>query len=513
MANSAAFQTQLAAIMDILAKAAVAEIGKLVDDSYAVLRLEVSRSQSENEALRRKLLLMESELRSRRGRSAESAEEEHCPLDNSFGKNWSISLYRDDESTAAEDDGTLLQSVTLGYEVTDKEVGDQELFIKEEKPDEDAWKNNPQGLLKIHGEGAAESDPHEGERLPLERPHCQQVCDAASSPAEDTPVPPRPLVDGAGPAEGAVELAGHRCAGKARQGNSAEAREFDRGAGRPQGTEAEYSQLWNNFPQGDMDAPVEFTDCVYENEPYPQILPAHRELQPGLSPMASPGNSLPSFHKQYSHGFETICVKEEAKMETVCSKGTLPGLNHSLSGEKRFSMGENVSFANAQQNHGSSEPQLGVIPCASGPSLDAQSTDGYAMDHNGLSSVVRSKNLWRPDAGEKLFICTHCGKSFSRLPYLKIHQRSHTGERPFSCAQCGKRFHCSSHLKIHLRTHTGERPYRCGTCGKCFTQQSSLKTHQSVHSGERPFCCGQCGKTFTLLHHLKRHRIIHTGES
>uniref|UniRef100_A0A3B3T2L5 C2H2-type domain-containing protein n=1 Tax=Paramormyrops kingsleyae TaxID=1676925 RepID=A0A3B3T2L5_9TELE len=207
--------------------------------------------------------------------------------------------------------------------------------------------------------------------------------------------------------------------------------------------------------EGDMDAPVEFTDCVYENEPYPQIL----------------------------HGFETICVKEEAKMETVCSKGTLPGLNHSLSGEKRFSMGENVSFAN-----------LGVIPCASGPSLDAQSTDG-------------------PDAGEKLFICTHCGKSFSRLPYLKIHQRSHTGERPFSCAQCGKRFHCSSHLKIHLRTHTGERPYRCGTCGKCFTQQSSLKTHQSVHSGERPFCCGQCGKTFTLLHHLKRHRIIHTGES
>lgn len=38
-------------------------------------------------------------------------------------------------------------------QVTDKEVGDQELFIKEEKPDEDTWKNNPQGLLKIHREG------------------------------------------------------------------------------------------------------------------------------------------------------------------------------------------------------------------------------------------------------------------------------------------------------------------------------------------------------------------------
>ncbi|XP_054624750.1 zinc finger protein 316-like isoform X3 [Dunckerocampus dactyliophorus] len=49
------FHSQLAAIMEALTRAAVAEISHLVDESYAVLQLEISRSRQENEALRRKL--------------------------------------------------------------------------------------------------------------------------------------------------------------------------------------------------------------------------------------------------------------------------------------------------------------------------------------------------------------------------------------------------------------------------------------------------------------------------
>lgn len=50
-----AFQAQLSSIMEALAKAAVAEVCGLVEESYAVLQLEISRSHSENEALRSKL--------------------------------------------------------------------------------------------------------------------------------------------------------------------------------------------------------------------------------------------------------------------------------------------------------------------------------------------------------------------------------------------------------------------------------------------------------------------------
>ncbi|XP_070972019.1 transcriptional repressor RHIT-like [Oncorhynchus clarkii lewisi] len=59
MANCMVFHTQIASIMEVLANAAVAEICKLVDDDYAVFRLEMSQSQKENRGLRRKLQLLE----------------------------------------------------------------------------------------------------------------------------------------------------------------------------------------------------------------------------------------------------------------------------------------------------------------------------------------------------------------------------------------------------------------------------------------------------------------------
>ena len=67
MASCSSFKIQMASIMEVLAKTAVAEITKLVDDESAVLRLEMCRSQRENEALKTKLLLMEGELRDVRG--------------------------------------------------------------------------------------------------------------------------------------------------------------------------------------------------------------------------------------------------------------------------------------------------------------------------------------------------------------------------------------------------------------------------------------------------------------
>uniref|UniRef100_A0AAZ3RLF8 C2H2-type domain-containing protein n=1 Tax=Oncorhynchus tshawytscha TaxID=74940 RepID=A0AAZ3RLF8_ONCTS len=59
MDNCMVFHTQIASIMEVLANAAVAEICKVVDDDYAVFRLEITQSQKENRALRRKLQLLE----------------------------------------------------------------------------------------------------------------------------------------------------------------------------------------------------------------------------------------------------------------------------------------------------------------------------------------------------------------------------------------------------------------------------------------------------------------------
>ncbi|XP_055765392.1 zinc finger protein rotund-like isoform X1 [Salvelinus fontinalis] len=73
MANCMIFHTQIASIMEVLANAAVAEICKLVDDDYAVVRLEIIQSQKENRALRRKLQLLE--LKVSRERAEKTARE------------------------------------------------------------------------------------------------------------------------------------------------------------------------------------------------------------------------------------------------------------------------------------------------------------------------------------------------------------------------------------------------------------------------------------------------------
>ncbi|XP_035275563.1 uncharacterized protein LOC118228274 isoform X1 [Anguilla anguilla] len=59
MSNEILFRTQLASIMEVLANAAVEEICKLVDDGYAVVHLQMSEYQKENEALKVALHLME----------------------------------------------------------------------------------------------------------------------------------------------------------------------------------------------------------------------------------------------------------------------------------------------------------------------------------------------------------------------------------------------------------------------------------------------------------------------
>ncbi|KAK6324852.1 hypothetical protein J4Q44_G00041940 [Coregonus suidteri] len=52
------YHAQIASIMEVLANAAVAEICQVVDDDYAVFRMEITQSQKENRGLRRKLLEM-----------------------------------------------------------------------------------------------------------------------------------------------------------------------------------------------------------------------------------------------------------------------------------------------------------------------------------------------------------------------------------------------------------------------------------------------------------------------
>ncbi|MGH0158239.1 UNVERIFIED_CONTAM: hypothetical protein FKN15_035088 [Acipenser sinensis] len=110
---------------------------------------------------------------------------------------------------------------------------------------------------------------------------------------------------------------------------------------------------------------------------------------------------------------------------------------------------------------------------------------------------------------EKPHHCTECGKSFRWVGGLITHQRIHTGEKPYLCTECGKRFRDSVKLKVHQRIHTGEKPHECPVCGKGFSRRDNLRIHHRIHTGEKPFECTDCGKRFVESNMLKRHRRVH----
>ncbi|XP_069810674.1 oocyte zinc finger protein XlCOF8.4-like [Dendropsophus ebraccatus] len=137
---------------------------------------------------------------------------------------------------------------------------------------------------------------------------------------------------------------------------------------------------------------------------------------------------------------------------------------------------------------------------SSNPSQIGEQKNGQKTLHDGVHK------------DERPFVCSECGKTFSRKYNLVLHQRIHTGEKPYSCPVCGKCFTQNSRFLVHQRTHTGEKPYSCTVCGRCFTYKSVLDGHLKIHTGEKPFACNECGKRFTQKQHLKSHERIHTGE-
>lgn len=98
---------------------------------------------------------------------------------------------------------------------------------------------------------------------------------------------------------------------------------------------------------------------------------------------------------------------------------------------------------------------------------------------------------------EKNHYCRICGKRYSTIGGLRVHERFIHGNAEHQiCKKCGKKFTAPCYLKAHLVTHTKEKKFPCDMCSGKFVTKEALLYHRRRHTGDKPYACFECGERF-----------------
>uniref|UniRef100_A0A673YDM0 Wilms tumor protein homolog n=1 Tax=Salmo trutta TaxID=8032 RepID=A0A673YDM0_SALTR len=538
--NCVDFHTQIASIMEVLANAAVAEICKVVDDDYAVFRLEITQNQKENRGLRRKLQLLELKVareraeRTIRERVLASRSSSVKILDRyrgmargeghltgghkSFVKPAGHNTWRDDQPiTVDEGSGTSTQHVIMIEPADAEAVGPgASSLVKQERIE---GEEDPQHSRDIQAGAAAGVTP------PV------AMVDLATTPQPRT----RPSIMEVSGTLNAVlksetDTETHRLLHTGSDHGSDPERLLLGRLGCSPAPDSKYLLYENSSPrtvhshQDSSDALETGNDLSrsYTTEMDPGIMPLVLETQADLSrgdwnPFSSRVCSEECLDKKGE-----VIVIDEVKVEgdapLRCNADETPIW-------KGYSQGNTSDFLDCREGLETSLNVATHSPSHAFRDRDPVSTSMAPSDSHGrvfFDQVFNSNDRARDkvrgggaasgNSKEKRFLCMFCNKGFSCPQKVEIHQRVHTGENPFNCTQCEKRFSRQDHLKRHQRVHTGEKPFSCPQCEKRFSQAGDLKRHQRVHTGEKPFSCTQCHMRFALAGNLKMHLKVHEGE-
>ncbi|GLD50754.1 uncharacterized protein AKAME5_000390200 [Lates japonicus] len=414
MSFPSSFGTQVAAIMDVLAKAAVAEITKLVEDGTVVLRLEMCRKDSEIQELQRGLKRMEAELCKAQEAAMTRATEdrqEHTTAGNHVPPKDET---KDQQTSAAYLEAKTADSLCETRRGTEESC-DMRPAVKHEPADELSVQETTDNTATAAGNVCFEA----GERDdPIWPPAACSMFEKSSTVQQHIQIFP----------SHAEQFSAHR------------------------NTESSYNSSSNTTEEiadDSLNIPI--------------------KVEVGIRPMCMGSVASESVHNESFRHVSRPAVSQDQCLRSASQQAgpslTLPHAQRSTAGTEDHILSRNNLRVKRLMNVWRTNQKLFICSVCNKGFPRLSQLEEHKATHQpfkpfrclecgkSFTQKTRLKTHQSVHTGERPFSCKICGKMFSRQDNCLRHERFHSGLKPYSCGQCGKSFTVLGNLKIHQEIH------------------------------------------------------------